>query len=114
MDQDLAKVMKQTKRLLTTDTKYYKHHRFIMDQMGYNLSGKDVHHKDGNHMNNKFSNLEVLPHELHSKITNIGHECNCERDDKTGKFIHKECKCKPKKTDNVNIKNIIESMQKGI
>ena len=90
---------------LTTDTKYYKHHRFIMEQMGYNLSGKDVHHKDGNHMNNKFSNLEVLPHELHSKITNIGHECNCERDDKTGKFIHKECKCKPKKTDNVNVKN---------
>lgn len=90
---------------LTTDTKYHKHHRFIMEQMGYDLSDKDIHHKDGNHMNNKFSNLEVLPHRIHSKITNIGHECNCERDEKTGKFVCKECKCKPKKTDNVNIKN---------
>ena len=90
---------------LTSDTKYYKHHRFIMEQMGIDIKNKDVHHKDGNHLNNIFSNLEVLNHNDHSVVTNIGHKCNCPQDPMTGKFICKECKCKPNKTDFVNIKN---------
>ena len=90
---------------LTSDTKYYKHHRFIMEQMGVDIKNKDVHHKDGNHLNNTFSNLEVLTHSDHSVMTNIGHKCNCPQDLMTGKFICKECKCKPNKTESVNIKN---------
>ena len=90
---------------LTSDTKYYKHHRFIMEQMGIDIKNKDVHHKDGNHLNNVFSNLEVLSHSDHSVMTNIGHKCNCPQDPMTGKFICKECKCKPNKTESVNIKN---------
>lgn len=90
---------------LTSDPKYYKHHRFIMEQMGHSIQGKDVHHKDNNHLNNVYSNLEVIAHSKHSILTNQGHECNCPQDLITGQFITKECKCKRSKTDSVNIDN---------
>ncbi len=90
---------------LTSDPKYYKHHRFIMEQMGHSIQGKDVHHKDNNHLNNVYSNLEVIAHSKHSILTNQGHECNCPQDPITGQFITKECKCKRSKTDSVNIDN---------
>lgn len=90
---------------LTSDPKYYKHHRFIMEQMGHSIQGKDVHHKDNNHLNNVYSNLEVIAHSKHSILTNQGHECNCPQDPVTGQFIPKECKCKRSKTDSVNIDN---------
>lgn len=82
---------------LTSDPKYYKHHRFIMEQMGHSIQGKDVHHKDNNHLNNVYSNLEVISHSKHSILTNQGHECNCPQDPVTGQFIPKECKCKRSK-----------------
>lgn len=90
---------------LTSDPKYYKHHRFIMEQMGHSIQGKDVHHKDNNHLNNVYSNLEVIAHSKHSILTNQGHECNCPQDPVTGQFIPKECKCKRSKNDSVNIDN---------
>lgn len=90
---------------LTSDPKYYKHHRFIMEQMGHSIQGKDVHHKDNNHLNNVYSNLKVIAHSKHSILTNQGHECNCPQDPITGQFITKECKCKRSKTDSVNIDN---------
>lgn len=90
---------------LSSDPKYYKHHRFIMEQMGHSIQGKDVHHKDNNHLNNVYSNLEVIAHSKHSILTNQGHECNCPQDPVTGQFITKECKCKRSKTDSVNIDN---------
>lgn len=90
---------------LTSDPKYYKHHRFIMEQMGHSIQGKDVHHKDNNHLNNVYSNLEVISHSKHSILTNQGHECNCPQDPVTGQFIPKECKCKRSKNDSVNIDN---------
>lgn len=90
---------------LSSDPKYYKHHRFIMEQMGHSIQGKDVHHKDNNHLNNVYSNLEVIAHSKHSILTNQGHECNCPQDPVTGQFITKECKCKRSKTDSVNINN---------
>ena len=89
---------------LTTDSKYYTHHRFIMEQMGHDIKGKDVHHLDENHLNNKYSNLNVLDHKEHSRLTNIGSECNCPKDKLTGKFI---CKCehdKPKNNGHINDK----------
>lgn len=90
---------------LTSDPKYYKHHRFIMEQMGHSIQGKDVHHKDNNHLNNVYSNLEVIAHSKHSILTNQGHECNCPQDPVTGQFIPKECKCKRSKNNSVNIDN---------
>lgn len=90
---------------LTSDPKYYKHHRFIMEQMGHSIQGKDVHHKDNNHLNNVYSNLEVISHSKHSILTNQGHECNCPQDPVTGQFIPKECKCKRSKNDSVNVDN---------
>lgn len=90
---------------LTSDPKYYKHHRFIMEQMGHSIQGKDVHHKDNNHLNNVYSNLEVIAHSKHSILTNQGHECSCAQDPVTGQFIPKECKCKRSKNDSVNIDN---------
>ena len=102
---------------LTSDNKYYKHHRFIMEQMGYDIKGKDVHHKDNNHLNNVFSNLEVLEHAKHSIYTNLGHECYTDRDLTNGQFIAKEVKGKRKKTDSVNCSNrgknfIVQSVTK--
>lgn len=90
---------------LTSDPKYYKHHRFIMEQMRHSIQGKDVHHKDNNHLNNVYSNLEVISHSKHSILTNQGHECNCPQDPVTGQFIPKECKCKRSKNDSVNVDN---------
>lgn len=87
---------------LTSDNKYYKHHRFIMEQMGHDIKGKDVHHLDENHLNNVYSNLQVLTHSQHSKLTNIGHLCYCEQDINTGQFISKQEKQSRTKTDKVN------------
>lgn len=90
---------------LTSDKKYYRHHRFIMEQMGYDVKGKDIHHKDGNHLNNIFSNLEILSHSEHSKHTNIGHEPSCPQSIIDGRFISKEEHKPRKKTDKVNYEN---------
>ena len=87
---------------LTSDNKYYKHHRFIMEQMGHDIKGKDVHHLDENHLNNVYSNLQVLTHSEHSKLTNVGHICYCERDINNGQFISKQEKQNRTKTDKVN------------
>ena len=90
---------------LTSDTKYYPHHRFIMEQMGFDIEGKDIHHKDKNHLNNVFSNLEVLDHAEHSMHTNLGHKCYADKDLVNGQFIAKAVKAKPKKTNSVNRAN---------
>lgn len=90
---------------LTTDTKCYRHHRFIMEQMGYDIKGKDIHHKDDNHLNNVFSNLEVLSHSEHSRHTNIGHKSYCPQSIMDGRFISKEEHAPRKKTDKVNYEN---------
>lgn len=87
---------------LSTDSKSYPHHRFIMKQMGHDIVGKDVHHIDDNHLNNIYSNLEVLSHSEHSKLTNLGHECYCNRCPKTGMFIPHDEYTHKNKTVSVN------------
>lgn len=87
---------------LTTDPTYYKHHRFIAEKMGNEISGKDVHHIDGNHLNNVLSNLEVLNHGEHSKITNIGHSSYADRDMQTGRFEPKKVKAARTSNGDVN------------
>lgn len=73
----------------TNKNKYIKEHRFIAGHY-WDINDKIVHHKDGNTLNNKLSNLEVLEHSYHSSITNIGHENWCERNEETGRFLPKK------------------------
>jgi ribonucleotide reductase alpha subunit len=77
-----------------TGSKYIKEHRFIMSNY-FNIDGLDVHHKDNNSLNNKFSNLEILEHEKHSVISNEGHIDWMEHDEK-GMYIKKDYKQKKK------------------
>lgn len=90
---------------LTSDNRQYRHHRFIMQEMGHDIHAMDIHHIDGDHLNNVYSNLEILTHNEHSKITNIGHENYADRDLKTGRFISKSYKDKRKTNGNVNYDN---------
>jgi len=62
-------------------------HRFLMQHYYGDLTGMDVHHLDGNKLNNAISNLEVLPHGQHSIDSNVGHPEFCRRDNVTGQFI---------------------------
>jgi ribonucleoside-diphosphate reductase alpha chain len=78
---------------LTGTNKYVKEHRFIAGHY-YDINGKVVHHKDGNSLNNKLSNLEVLDVNVHNSISNIGHRDWNEHDDK-GQYISKDVKSKP-------------------
>lgn len=64
-------------------------HRFIAKHYYGDLTNKDVHHIDGNFLNNKFSNLEVMEHGSHSVISNAGHINWCEQDPATGRFVSK-------------------------
>lgn len=90
---------------LTSDPKYYRHHRFIMEQMGHDTKNKDVHHLDGNHLNNRYSNLQVLDHGEHSRLSNLGHGEFCPRDEQTGQFVAQTEHMKRTSNGNVNKEN---------
>lgn len=64
-------------------------HRFVAQHYHGDLVNMDVHHIDGNKLNNSFSNLEVMNHSDHSVISNIGHVDWSDRDAKTGQFLPK-------------------------
>ena len=56
-----------------TGTKYLPEHRFVAGHY-WDIAGLDIHHLDGNHLNNIKSNLQPLTHSEHSRLTNIGHK----------------------------------------
>lgn len=64
-------------------------HRFVAQHYYGNLDGKNVHHIDNNPLNNSFSNLGVMTHGEHSKLTNNGHINWCNQDSETGMFVSK-------------------------
>ena len=68
---------------------YRMEHRFIAEAYTSLSDALDVHHKDGDTYNNCISNLEVMPHENHSKHTATydnpqEHQVHSEQD---GKFV---------------------------
>ena len=72
--------------------KYIPEHRRVASAY-YDICGKDVHHKDGDTLNNTINNLEVLDHGEHSRITNTGRKIDVVRDEK-GRYVAKEVKKK--------------------
>ena len=71
-------------------SKYVSEHRLVASAY-YDINNKDVHHKDGDTLNNTISNLEVLDHSEHSRITNTGRIIEYNRGT-DGRFLAKEKK----------------------
>ena len=82
-----------------TGGKYVPEHRLIASAF-YDIEGKDVHHIDGNTLNNRIDNLEVLGHGEHSRVTNTGRHIDVARDEK-GCYCKKPVKSK-RKSFNLN------------
>lgn len=70
-------------------TKYEKEHRFIARHF-YDIEDMDVHHINDNGFDNRLSNLEVITHEEHSKLSNTGRAIEVNRDETTGRYLPKE------------------------
>ena len=70
-------------------TKYEKEHRFIARHF-YDIEDMDVHHINDNGFDNRLSNLEVITHEEHSKLSNTGRVIEVNRDETTGRYLPKE------------------------
>lgn len=69
--------------------KYEKEHRFIARHF-YNIEDMDVHHINDNGFDNRLSNLEVITHEEHSKLSNTGRVIEVNRDEATGRYLPKD------------------------
>lgn len=78
---------------------YEKEHRFLAKHYA-DINGKDVHHINGNSLDNRLSNIQVLEHGEHSSVSNLGHEDWSERDADSGRFIEKET---TKERDSLNL-----------
>lgn len=70
-------------------TNYEKEHRFIARHF-YDIEGMDVHHINDDGFDNRFSNLEVISHEEHSKLSNTDRIIEVNRDINTGRYLSKE------------------------
>ena len=75
---------------LTGEQRYVAEHRFVAGNY-FDIKGKDVHHIDGDTLNNSIDNLQVLSHAEHSRITNTGRKIETLHDN-LGRFM-----CKPVK-----------------
>ena len=60
---------------------YVKESRFVAGYYYDLFEGSIVHHLDNNPNNNSITNLQVLPHYIHSIISNEGHDKWCEQDE---------------------------------
>ena len=79
---------KHCKVKLTGDKEYIAEHRFVASHF-YNIEGMDVHHINNNGFDNRLSNLQPLPHNEHSAMTNTGRQIEVNRDE-LGRYIEKE------------------------
>lgn len=67
---------------------YEKEHRFIAKHF-YDVENMDVHHINDNGFDNRLSNLEVITHEEHSRLSNTGRIIEVNRDEVTGRYLPK-------------------------
>ena len=72
--------------------KYIPEHRFVAGAF-YDIDGKDVHHDDEDTFNNRFSNLVVMEHSEHSRLSNTGRHIEVIRDD-MGRYVKKSTKAR--------------------
>lgn len=72
--------------------RYVPEHRLVASTF-YDIEGKDIHHIDGNTLNNTIDNLEVLDHYEHSRLTNTGRKIETIRDEK-GRYLRKPTRAK--------------------
>ena len=79
--------------------KYEREHRFVARHF-YDIDNMNVHHIDNNGHNNKLSNLEILTHSEHSRISNLGREIKVNRDE-LGRFAEKENKIVTRKMESL-------------
>ena len=95
----LNRTMKDEKHVAVglSGSTYVPEHRLVASAY-YDITGKDVHHRDGDTLNNRIDNLEVLEHSEHSRRTNIGRNIEVLRDEK-GRYVAKPVK---KKRDSFN------------
>lgn len=71
---------------------YIPEHRLVAG-FYYDICGKDVHHINGDTLDNTIQNLEVLSHAEHSRISNTGRVITSIRDEK-GRYVKKDTKSK--------------------
>ena len=90
---------KQTYRQIKIDGKWVVEHRYIMEQhLGRKLEKSEiVHHKDGNGINNKIENLEIMSWGKHNKKHGIDRRkyknfmCSCGRADHMARGLCARC-----------------------
>lgn len=70
-----------------TGGKYIPEHRLVAGYY-YDISNKDVHHIDGDTLNNTIGNLQVISHSEHSALSNTGRKIESIRDD-FGRYMKK-------------------------
>lgn len=78
---------------LGSEPKSVKEHRFILGHFE-NIIGYDVHHINNNTLDNRLSNLEKIPHDEHSTLSNLKHEPYAERDTNNGQYMKKDNKAR--------------------
>ena len=78
---------------LGSEPKSVKEHRFILGHFE-NILGYDVHHINNNTLDNRLSNLEKIPHDEHSTLSNLKHEPYVERDTNNGQYMKKDNKAR--------------------
>lgn len=69
--------------------KYEKEHRFLARHF-WDIGDMDVHHINDDGFDNRLSNLEVISHEEHSRLSNTGRIIEVNRDENTGRYLCKD------------------------
>lgn len=72
--------------------RYIPEHRLVASAY-YDITNKDIHHINGDTLDNRIENLEVLSHSEHSRLTNTGRSIEVVRDE-LGRYVEKPVKAK--------------------
>ena len=86
---------------LSGNKKYIPEHRLVAGAF-HDIDGMDVHHINDNPFDNRYTNLSILEHGVHSAISNTGRKIEVIRDEK-GRYVSKPVKT-PRKSVNQGIR----------